>query len=241
MELLAVLAVLLLQRHTELSTEVHKLRIFQHYTDFMESQFSKQSWWSGYLGLLVFLIPALIIVLVAHWILSGWLFHILGFLFSVFILLYCVDFKSFRQMKDGDAVDNETVGQESQLFSILFWFIVLGPVGGVLYYLLIKALQQPALQEKALLIQGVLDWIPVRISGFLFALVGHFGSAFSWWWKHCDSGIKDAQKFMVGTARAALQLEDDKSISGGDLKTLFERALWAWVVLLAVLTLIIWH
>lgn len=71
-----------------------------------------------------------------------------------------------------------------RLFSVLFWFIVLGPVGAVLYRCA-SLLEAPkdgeatAFHASAERLVAILDWIPARLTALGYALCGSFDPAFA--------------------------------------------------------------
>jgi AmpE protein len=71
-----------------------------------------------------------------------------------------------------------------RIFAVLFWFLLLGPVGAVLYRMTdlcrVKGISVAPLAEK---FQRLLDWLPARVLTFFFALGGHFTQVMRIW-KH---------------------------------------------------------
>lgn len=69
-----------------------------------------------------------------------------------------------------------------RVFAVLFWFIVLGPAGAVLYRLvdLCKA-KGVAVTQIAQTVDHWLDWLPVRVYTLFFALAGHFTQVIRHW------------------------------------------------------------
>ncbi|MFP4244316.1 MAG: regulatory signaling modulator protein AmpE [Ectothiorhodospira sp.] len=72
-----------------------------------------------------------------------------------------------------------------RVFAVLFWFVVLGPLGAVLYRMA-HLLRVPAgedggedaFQQAATRLQALLDWIPARLVALGYALTGSFDRAF---------------------------------------------------------------
>lgn len=138
------------------------------------------------------------------------------------------------------------------IFSVLFWYVVLGPTGAILYFTIhYLARKQKAdeslagLTKAASQVQALLDWIPVRLLGFTYALVGHFGYAFAYWWKHVTDGLDKTEEFSYGAGLSALEL-DDSDIAYADIEenqmalALIDRAIVLWIVVVAVFTLGAW-
>jgi Membrane protein required for beta-lactamase induction len=69
-----------------------------------------------------------------------------------------------------------------RVFAILFWYMVLGPMGAVMYRVvdLCKTRGTYAVSEAAAF-QTALDWLPVRVFTFVFALGGHFTNVIAKW------------------------------------------------------------
>lgn len=66
----------------------------------------------------------------------------------------------------------------SRVLAVLFWFVVLGPLGAAVYRLsheLVKnAEEDSALKAAAQTWLGLADWIPARLTALFYALTGHF-------------------------------------------------------------------
>ena len=76
-----------------------------------------------------------------------------------------------------------------RVFAILFWFVLLGPGGALLYRLCGYAEQDSrtqsdqAGQQAAQQILGILDWLPARLLALTFFLAGSFEDAWQGWRK----------------------------------------------------------
>jgi membrane protein required for beta-lactamase induction len=69
-----------------------------------------------------------------------------------------------------------------RVFAVLFWFIVLGPAGALLYRLTdISRSSGFTLARPAGVLIAWLDWLPVRIFTLCFALGGHFTNVIKHW------------------------------------------------------------
>ena len=64
-------------------------------------------------------------------------------------------------------------------FAVIFWYFLLGPVAALSYRLLALAAEHgnnPELVERAQQLRHAFDWLPVRLLGASFALVGNFAA-----------------------------------------------------------------
>ena len=104
------------------------------------------------------------------------------------------------------------------LFARLFWFMVFGIYGLVVYFL-ISLLRKSAakvdstncmeLAKLAGKIQDVLDWVPSRLVGISYALVGNFNKGFGYCHKYLWSGLDGVKNFVVDSGIATLDVDPD--------------------------------
>ncbi|MDO9318017.1 MAG: regulatory signaling modulator protein AmpE [Gammaproteobacteria bacterium] len=72
-----------------------------------------------------------------------------------------------------------------RLFAVLFWYLLLGPVGALFYHLgfLYRSRESPhseaAASELVLRLVYLLEWVPARLLGLTFSLAGDFVAAFA--------------------------------------------------------------
>ena len=71
-----------------------------------------------------------------------------------------------------------------RVFSVLFWFVALGPVAAMVYRVLLQLKEQQVVDDALAAIkpvlrqlQGWLDWLPTRISLFAYMISGNFDEA----------------------------------------------------------------
>ncbi len=146
-----------------------------------------------------------------------------------------------------------------QIFVILFWFILAGPLGALFIRLL--CLYEKALNDKdsaddlmPLQLQHVVQWLPARLLGFTFAIAGNFTLCFKVWMEAIMDWRRPTQDVLHNSGMAALGVckidENDRRIVifdpalfesyAGELETIQElviRSLVVWVVVLALLTI----
>lgn len=141
-------------------------------------------------------------------------------------------------------------------FSVIFWFIILGPIGAVLYRAShTLKLKLPEMNEMELdFTSGVnrllyiLDWIPARITAFTYALSGNFHDATSKWWDSygdedgdaADNIISKAGSGALGLETATADSDDDPAMNAEMAQGLALRSLTIWVGVLAVITVTNW-
>lgn len=134
-----------------------------------------------------------------------------------------------------------------RVFAVVFWFVILGPAGAVLYRCVTQSAAGHRDQEvprsltvDASLIESILDWVPVRIFTFIFALGGHFVHVLSCWRKKVGSGLDSNETLLTECGAAALGVDDDAKLpSDGSVEhsaiSLIDRAFIIVLVVIAVL------
>lgn len=135
-----------------------------------------------------------------------------------------------------------------RVFSILFWFIVLGPVGAALY----RAVQKLSVyssedtmnkvQRLATRVTFILDWIPARLLALSFCLAGHFMEVFTEWRTTFKTGKSDTYQVLYNCGHIAVRADanSDKAIVLAQLDEAYYlvcRSLFIWLVVLALIIL----
>ncbi len=123
-------------------------------------------------------------------------------------------------------------------FGVLFWFAVFGPTGALLYWFLVVSKQtayanDPSnmnLRVSLLWLHALAAWIPVRITGFLYSLVGNFTPGFKCWLGCMQTPSMQSSKVLQDCGSAATD-----AATLGDDQNLVARAFVAWVVLCALI------
>lgn len=132
----------------------------------------------------------------------------------------------------------------------LFWFVLLGPVAMVGYWLLVIAGEDRAngaLRQRAHQLLSYADWLPVRALSLSMALMGDFVATFeSLRSRLLQSGFADAELLSMGVTEALRwrpfgegTLEDIESEGLrrlDEMHGLLHRCRIFWIVILALLT-----
>lgn len=141
------------------------------------------------------------------------------------------------------------------VFGALFWFLLLGPVGIVLYrlsYLLWRFSARAAhpgegFRRHAQWLFLVLAWIPARLTALAFGVAGSLGDAWRGWQQRRTTEADGHRAALQGAGLGALRMPGDDAGLGLDLETwvqearqLLFRTLLVWLVAVAVLTLAGW-
>lgn len=143
-----------------------------------------------------------------------------------------------------------------RMLGVFFWFILLGPVGAVLFRLscLLKNDQKDKeddFADAAQELYKVMIWLPARICVLSYAVAGNFVDTMSYWNGVSDLWLRDSEEFIIVSGVGALRYEQrsnhnefedgepDASVIQHAL-SLVKRAVIVWVVLLGLLTVTGW-
>lgn len=130
-----------------------------------------------------------------------------------------------------------------RVFDVFFWFILLGPAGAILYRAIaLISLESPVgMVSVALNVRRLLDWVPVRIFAFLFALGGHFMKVFICWKQALLKGPESNDAMLAECGMAALDMPEGASSAeaGKEAVALLDRVFIIALVLVAFLVLFI--
>lgn len=131
-----------------------------------------------------------------------------------------------------------------RIFATIFWFIILGPFGCMLYRLiseLSKQIEFNELAEFSEFIHAIMAWVPARMLAAGYALTGNFDGAYHAYKDRAyasDLSQSNAE-VLISTGLGAmhnLDMENELS-SVHAAQALVMRAVIVWIGILAVMTL----
>lgn len=131
-----------------------------------------------------------------------------------------------------------------RIFATIFWFIILGPVGAILYRLisqLSKQFEYSELAEFSEYIHGIMAWVPARMLAAGYALTGNFDGAYHAYKDRAYSSdiSQSNNEVLTSTGLGAMRnLEMSTEIASiHAAQALVMRAIIVWIGILAVMTL----
>jgi AmpE protein len=150
-----------------------------------------------------------------------------------------------------------------RVFGTIFWFVLLGPVGALLYrltqllaYTPAHAQNLPAPQQMACeKLARVLDWAPAHLMVFALALASDFDTVFKTWRDYHASHGKGYFVLDLSFLNAIARASVDADVAAGDghvvdvtnplvalddAMTLIRRSLIVWLAVLAVIVMAGW-
>ncbi|MBT8129670.1 MAG: regulatory signaling modulator protein AmpE [Gammaproteobacteria bacterium] len=132
-----------------------------------------------------------------------------------------------------------------RIFAVIFWFVIIGPAGAMLYRLTTNLSKQEGLNDSlsavAILFQAVLTWVPARMLAMGYALTGHFDGALQAYRNRPYESDLALENYdvLVNTGMGALRDQEatDEISSIISARNLVMRSILIWIAVLALLTL----
>jgi AmpE protein len=157
------------------------------------------------------------------------------------------------------------VRANNRLFAIIFWFILLGPLGAWAYRSADLVRRRAVfcadreeqcdstterIRDAAIQLHGWLAWIPARLTAIGYATAGHFDAAIGAWRtpaEHKDDSVSEHNDHLLARVGvAALALPDgadiaERAVAGATAANrLVFRLFMIWAVVIAAMTLYGW-
>jgi AmpE protein len=159
------------------------------------------------------------------------------------------------------------VQANNRLFAVIFWFVLLGPLGAWAYRVtdLIRrravfaasrdqeqSSSSEDLRDAAIELHGWLAWIPARLTAIGYAAAGNFDTAVGAWrapTEQSSDSLSESNEHLlarVGASSLALGGEDDEDLAERGTRgataanRLVFRLLLIWAVVIAAMTLYGW-
>lgn len=111
------------------------------------------------------------------------------------------------------------IASYQRIFAIMIWYAVFGVLGVVFYRMITLSANTipqypalPSLSAAARSIQTVLDWLPIRIYIFLFALGGHFINVLNFCLKNFLVALDSNEWLLVQSGMEALGITETTSL-----------------------------
>ena len=257
---------------------------FDSYSDWLQEKCKRYSFWNGGGGvLLTLMIPLCVLILLAH-ILTE-MTVLFSFMLATAIFIYslgpelnnsvaaylkaledkdetAIQQAQQRLLSGGRADDEKAILQSillrahDSVFGVIFWFIILGMYGALLFCLVMRLHQCRAdihadYAEAVVRLHLILTWPSARLTALGFALSGSLVDALEGW-RNTEADSLYASADIVGhSGLGALQYaearaEKDKPAQAARIdwvkrtQALINRTLVMWLTVLGILTLAGW-
>ena len=245
MRFLVMVLCLFCERFLVHSGSYHRFDWFTYYSRRVNKRLSTLSVLSSpWLMLAVAVLPLFFIVALVFFFFSHVLFGLVGFLLHVMMLYVCIGpdnpFYPVCVEENKNDLGTYFVQMNGVLFAVLFWYLLLGPMAVLLYRLVSVCQREARVAEEAQQLLSLFDWIPARVTALLYLLVGNFQAGKSAFLKGLWAAPEHNSVLLSTCGLTALSHEGKSSLSMTDAENLVEHAVMAWLVLMALFTLVAW-
>ncbi len=221
-------------------------------------------------------IPVLLAVLL-FWQMHDWIWGIVWMIGAVLVLAYSIGISNLDsavtehslwlrkqqasatleelRIKHKSALKDLINEEFSKVYPVLFWFMLLGPGGALLYrlckeYAAINDRSDEDRSVTAAVIHG-LEWLPVRITGLGFGVVGVFAHSTQRMVDSLTDWQTPAKELLFELAELGVAVSEAEPVDTQQflrraelhmkaVQELLHRVLLFWVALLAIVTVIGW-
>ena len=118
--------------------------------------------------------------------------------------------------------------------AIILWFFIFGPAGAILYRVTIEFTKLQEHEKRILDIKELLDWIPTRITSFIFLMVGQFQPGINFYLKNFMMPPVKNSVFLLNTAESALATKNLDNLTTPKLEELFSHSCLMLIFSLAI-------
>lgn len=227
-----------------LAASVRHYGWYRDWVRWLDSRFPEGSFWRGRWGVIVALLPPILAVGLFQLALHDTLFGLATLIFGVAVLFYAwgprdldLDVDAIADAPDPVArraaaarlwpegsmpatLDGPSLvaavfrNAQHRWFGVLFWFLLLGPAGALLYRLVVVSAEGEAASELsgdtrdgARTLMAWLDWPVAQLMTLALALVGNFDTVLGAWRESGGASFDARKPFLGAVAQASVRCE----------------------------------
>lgn len=248
MKLLVIVLCLLSERFLIHSLSYTRFLWFGGYYSFITTQLQDKPFFVNPWMMLLALVAAILLpVTLIYSMFYNLFFGFFGFLSNLFLFFYCLGPQNvFYPVYEEDiedqnkAVEDYFITANTQMFALIFWYIIAGPIIALAYRLISLLRQFNAVSEQANQLTALLEWIPARLTALLFLLVGNFQRGFSVFKNELFSSPQTNDLILSQCGLQSVKINEFEEILMLQAQNMVELALVLLLVLIAFFTMAAW-
>lgn len=246
MKLLVILLCLFSERFLMHSLSYHRFSWFDQYCLSVKNALATRNLLTSPALLLAFIaIPIPLLAFIIYMLFQNLLFGLIGLLFNIAVLFYCIGPQNpFYPENTESSPEPAAVvigayfsAVNTQLFAVIFWYVIAGPIAALFYRLITLSQHTPGVDAWAQRSTDILEWIPARLSAFLYLLVGNFQSGLKPFTRLALASPEQNHQLLSECGLHALRTGESDDGKMPAAETLIEHALIVLLVCLAFFTL----
>jgi AmpE protein len=289
--LLTILLVLVLTALAPELARLRQFLWLRELLGWVDARLGPQAFWRSELGLVLVILPLVAVTAAIDRILAGLLHGLLDFVFGFVVLFLCWGPRDLdadashaaragtaadraealsalgtpagdRPVRSAELVDSVFHAGLARWFGPMFWFVVFGPAGAVLYRVTQLLAQSSELEMLLAEAQRVgvtrfhdaLAWLPAQLMTLALALASDFDAVGKAWRSHHEAhgqGFLHLDLgFLSATARACVEVDDVEFVADDgapirdpaveEARRLLWRVAIVWLAVLAIVVLAGW-
>ena len=243
----AVVALVLGHLAPSLAASVRQYGWYGDWIGWLNRQFPGDGFWRGQWGIALALVPPLLVVGLFQLAIDAQLLGVAELLFGVAVLFYAwgprdldrdvnaildapdplaraeaaewLSIDGNPSLDGGNLVESVFRNAMRRWFGVLFWFLLLGPVGAILYRLLVLSVVAPSVAavasrnlpsgtaRGARTLLAMLEWPVAQLMTLALALVGNFDAVLGAWRASGGASFRLDRRFLGAVARASVRSE----------------------------------
>lgn len=242
MEFLVITLCLVAERFFAKKNTHHRFNWFMTYSDNVSILIARFPAW---FVLMAIILPVLVLSSLVFYLFGNVLFGLVGFILNLFVFYYCLGpsnpFSSVKDDFDSMLTKEQTgdylAAANEQLFAVIVWYVLLGPISIIAYRLFSLCQGLPDGSPIARNLVDIFDFLPARLTALLYLLVGDFQRGFELFCKGFISSPRNNQVLLRRCGLAAFGVTDTSTQTMRSVERLIEHATIILLVFLAIVTM----
>lgn len=248
MKLLVILLCLFSERFLIHSASYQRFYWFEDYYQALSKITAKNSFFvNPWMLMALIVLPPLLITAIVYLMLHGIIYGFVGLLLSIVLFFYCLGPQNvFYPVTQSETESGTQLAGDyfslvnRQLFSVVFWYIVAGPIMMVVYRLITLCRGIAPISIQANEVTDLLEWIPARLTSLLFLLVGNFQQGLKMFVHYIFTKPDYNNEMLSACGLSAVRTHESEEVPMPVAEGLVEHAIIVMLVLIALFTLISW-
>lgn len=248
MKLIVIIVCLLSERFLIHGWSYERFSWFADYCKRISQLGEKHNYFSNpWILFAAIVLPLVVIAGLIYALFHSVLFGFFGLILSILIIFYCLGpHNAFYPLSEAEAEDNDQlIGHyfaqvNSQLFAIIFWYVLAGPIAALAYRLISLSCAIQEVKQQAIEVSEILEWIPARLTALLYLLVGNFQRGLSLFVKYFFASPNLNNKMLYDCGLQVVRTTEDETVPMPVAESLVEHAVIVLLVFIALFTLVAW-